>query len=95
MKKFFTVKEQQQIADLCFEKGNDDKKGFYKPKVLVWNKLCQMKINQVWYFHYSLLSILSNFSLFFRFFRFSFVHHSQNRHLDVHGTTLECTPPQV
>lgn len=47
MKKFLTLEEQQEIINLCFEKGEDKTSGFYKPKVLVWNKLCQMKINQV------------------------------------------------
>lgn len=47
MKRFLSLEEQQAIADVCMEKGKDEKSGFYKPKVLVWNKLCQMKINQM------------------------------------------------
>lgn len=47
LKKFLTMEEQQSIVEECFEKGSDTTSGFYKPKVLVWNKLCQMKINQM------------------------------------------------
>eukprot|EP00026_Physarum_polycephalum_P010472 Phypoly_transcript_10636.p1 GENE.Phypoly_transcript_10636~~Phypoly_transcript_10636.p1 ORF type:complete len:312 (+),score=41.96 Phypoly_transcript_10636:259-1194(+) len=47
LKKFLSVEEQQFLADLCFEKGENEKSGFYKPKVMIWNKLCQMKINQM------------------------------------------------
>jgi len=47
MKHFLSSSEQQAIADMSFEKGDDEQSGFYKPKVLIWNKLCQMKINQM------------------------------------------------
>lgn len=47
LKQFMSNEEQQKLADICFEKGGDETSGFYKPQVMIWNKLCQMKINQV------------------------------------------------